>query len=392
MSEMELGLPFDIHGGGSDLIFPHHENEIAQSEAATGVPFARYWLHGGLLQINAEKMSKSLGNFMLAQGRARPPTTLPVVRLLMLQTHYRSPLDFSDTRLDGDDARLRAAREPRAQPALGARPRRVRHGRARRRARRRSRPPIAAAREKFEAEMDDDFNTAGALGAVFELARAANTFLAEYQMRPVRRRIALVLCEAEEIVVSSCSACSASRSPSDQTCCYPLEVVDLARRARRLQGRRPRHRRRRAAGRAGCRAHREGLGACRRGARRAGGSRLRRSRTRRRAPASTSSRRAERAWPSSSRGATRSSRRFARGMPLQADPDRRGHQARPHARRDRASRRRARHRRSSAYRKRVLDAKSERGAHQGVIADAKPYPLRHARRGPRSRRGQAGTR
>ncbi|MDZ4167056.1 MAG: cysteine--tRNA ligase, partial [Coriobacteriia bacterium] len=99
MSEAELGVTFDIHGGASDLIFPHHENEIAQSEAATGQPFVRYWLHGGLLQVNAEKMSKSLGNFMLLRDvLERYPA--PVVRLLMLQTHYRSPLDFSPDRLE----------------------------------------------------------------------------------------------------------------------------------------------------------------------------------------------------------------------------------------------------------------------------------------------------
>ncbi|MCL2818550.1 MAG: cysteine--tRNA ligase, partial [Actinomycetia bacterium] len=99
MSEAELGLPFDIHGGGVDLVFPHHENEIAQSEAATGKPFANYWMHGGMLQINNEKMSKSLGNFTLLKDvLERYP--VPVIRLFMLQTHYRSPLDFSDARLE----------------------------------------------------------------------------------------------------------------------------------------------------------------------------------------------------------------------------------------------------------------------------------------------------
>ncbi len=98
MSEKELGLPFDIHGGATDLIFPHHENERAQSEAATDTTFANYWVHGGLLQINQEKMSKSLGNFLLLRDvLERFPA--PVVRVLMLQTHYRSPLDFSDERL-----------------------------------------------------------------------------------------------------------------------------------------------------------------------------------------------------------------------------------------------------------------------------------------------------
>ncbi len=99
MSERELGVTFDIHGGASDLIFPHHENEIAQSEAATGEPFVRYWMHGGLLQVNQEKMSKSLGNFMLLKD-VLVEYEAPVVRLMMLQTHYRSPLDFSTDRLE----------------------------------------------------------------------------------------------------------------------------------------------------------------------------------------------------------------------------------------------------------------------------------------------------
>lgn len=95
MSKKYLGLPLDIHGGGADLVFPHHENETAQSEAAYGCTFANYWIHSGMLQINAEKMSKSLGNFLLLRDVLK--TTKPdVLRMLMLQTHYRSPLDFSE--------------------------------------------------------------------------------------------------------------------------------------------------------------------------------------------------------------------------------------------------------------------------------------------------------
>ena len=98
MSRKYLGLPFDIHGGGGDLVFPHHENERAQSEAACGCTFANYWMHGGMLQINSEKMSKSLGNFKLLRDVLKV-TDPKVLRFLMLQTHYRSPLDFSDERL-----------------------------------------------------------------------------------------------------------------------------------------------------------------------------------------------------------------------------------------------------------------------------------------------------
>ncbi|NTU71063.1 MAG: cysteine--tRNA ligase [Coriobacteriia bacterium] len=224
MSEMELGLPFDIHGGGSDLVFPHHENEIAQSEAATGVPFANYWLHGGMLQINSEKMSKSLGNFKLAKD-VLEAYSVPIIRLLMLQTHYRSQLDFSDTRLDETGhayerlanlvRNLRWARDL-AACGLGCPGDALEDLKA----------SITAANDKFEAEMDDDFNTAGALAAVFELARAANHFLAEYQMdlcEPDR----LVLCEAEDTVVSHLRVLGIEIE-DDQTCCFPLEVVDLA--------------------------------------------------------------------------------------------------------------------------------------------------------------------
>ena len=99
MSTKYLGQPFDIHGGGTDLIFPHHENEIAQSEGAKGCAFARYWLHNGMVNIGQEKMSKSLGNFMTVQ-EAAARVGGEAVRLFVIGTHYRSPLDFSPERLD----------------------------------------------------------------------------------------------------------------------------------------------------------------------------------------------------------------------------------------------------------------------------------------------------
>ena len=107
MSMQYLGETFDLHGGGQDLVFPHHENELAQSEAATGKPFARYWLHHGLLTINAEKMSKSLGNFFtVKEVLARFPAE--VVRFFLINCHYRSPLDFSDAALaEAETALLR---------------------------------------------------------------------------------------------------------------------------------------------------------------------------------------------------------------------------------------------------------------------------------------------
>jgi len=224
MSERELGLTFDIHGGGADLTFPHHENELAQSEAATGQPFVRYWLHGGMLQVNAEKMSKSLGNFLLLKEvQERYPT--PVIRLLMLQTHYRSPLDFSDSRLDETThaferlenlvRNLRWARSL-AACGLGA-PEGACSG---------LKLHIDAAREKFAAEMDDDFNTAGALGSVFELAKAANVFLADYQVDLCMEDKEALL-QAEEVVVELLGVLGIEIA-EPQACPYPVEVVSLA--------------------------------------------------------------------------------------------------------------------------------------------------------------------
>ncbi len=187
MSEKYLGLPIDIHGGGADLVFPHHENEKAQTEAATGQQFVKYWLHGGMLRINEEKMSKSLGNFLLLVDvlDACDPMAL---RLLMLQTHYRSPLDFSDARLaeagksyermagavrnlrwaaehagDAGDAADGAGEAGEAGAAAAALAQATRDADA-----------------AFHAAMDDDFNTAGALGALFTLVGEGNTFIEEH--------------------------------------------------------------------------------------------------------------------------------------------------------------------------------------------------------------------
>ena len=155
MSTRALGDTFDIHGGGADLTFPHHENEIAQSEGATGHPFVRYWMHNGFVRINDEKMSKSLGNFFTVREiltRYRPEE----VRYFILTSQYRSPLNYDDEHLDNARAALTrfytALRElPDAEPAADE--------------------PGAA---KFHVAMEDDFNTPEALAAMFELAREIN--------------------------------------------------------------------------------------------------------------------------------------------------------------------------------------------------------------------------
>src|SRR2546427_1520915 len=105
MSTKYLGQPFDIHGGGTDLIFPHHENEIAQSEGAKGCAFVRYWMHNGMVTIAQEKMSKSLGNFMTVQ-EAATRVGGEALRLFAVGTHYRSPLDFAADRLDDAQAHV----------------------------------------------------------------------------------------------------------------------------------------------------------------------------------------------------------------------------------------------------------------------------------------------
>lgn len=181
MSEEELGLPFDIHGGASDLIFPHHENELAQSEADTGETFVKYWLHGGLLQVNAEKMSKSLGNFMLLK-EVLEVYPAPIVRLFMMQTHYRSPLEFSTDRLDEARTAYDRIMGPLRDVEVAKRSRGRERGESLPDADRwtaRLAAAIDDARARFVSDMDDDFNTAGALAAVFGLVRELNAFIWE---------------------------------------------------------------------------------------------------------------------------------------------------------------------------------------------------------------------
>jgi cysteinyl-tRNA synthetase len=155
MSCALLGEPFDIHGGGQDLTFPHHENEIAQSEGASGRPFVQYWLHNGFLNIDNEKMSKSLGNFFTIADVLKKVDG-EAVRLFMLRTHYRSPFNFSDQLLDESRTALR--RLYGALDAAGDLPALADIDWT---------EPRAAA---FKTAMDDDFNTPAALAVLFELA------------------------------------------------------------------------------------------------------------------------------------------------------------------------------------------------------------------------------
>ena len=225
MSKKYLGLPFDIHGGGADLIFPHHENERAQSEAACGCEFAHHWMHGGMLQINGEKMSKSLNNFFLLRDILE--TVDPaVLRFLMLQTHYRSPLDFSDERVDEAGVALErvlnavktldwaignadagaAVLDADAVDAL-----------------------VREMRKNYIVSMDDDFNSPKALGQLFDFVASANSLVAGKALsaadadvvRPVRELIV----ELMGVFGIDVEAALATGEGDEG---YPAEVLPLA--------------------------------------------------------------------------------------------------------------------------------------------------------------------
>jgi cysteinyl-tRNA synthetase len=174
MASKYLGQPFDIHGGGSDLIFPHHENEIAQSEGAKGTEFARYWLHNGMVNVEHEKMSKSLGNFLTIKD-ALTKTTPEVLRFVLLSTHYRMPLDFSMQKVEEAEKGLTRIYETlaRVDTALGgsSSPEKLRTSNSELSVRE------TGLRARFIEAMDDDCNTARALGVVFETIRELNRAL-----------------------------------------------------------------------------------------------------------------------------------------------------------------------------------------------------------------------
>lgn len=172
MSCKYLGETFDIHGGGADLIFPHHENEVAQSEGASGKPFVNYWLHNGFITVNSEKMSKSLGNFFLLRDiLAKFPGE--VVRFYLINTHYRSPIDFDDEKLRVAAKSLERIRNSIAmlQEAL------ARGGGQDEAATATLTQAVAKVKEEFVNAMDDDFNTALAIAAIFDFCHEVNSCL-----------------------------------------------------------------------------------------------------------------------------------------------------------------------------------------------------------------------
>jgi cysteinyl-tRNA synthetase len=197
MSTLYLGMHFDIHGGGKDLIFPHHENEIAQSEGAFGTPFANYWIHNGFVNIHHEKMSKSLGNILTIHDmlkRFRPEA----IRLFLLSNHYRSPVDFSDETLQ--EAKLglekmyalllRIAEYTHNESSTG-------NGNF---------PPkdlvsyMEGLWATFREAMDDDFNTARGIGLLFDAVRRLNRFM-DTLSGPPSFEIARLLLSGKETLI-----------------------------------------------------------------------------------------------------------------------------------------------------------------------------------------------
>ncbi len=180
MSSSLLGTTFDIHGGGRDLIFPHHENEIAQSEGATDKPFVKYWLHNGFVNVNQEKMSKSLGNFFTIRDILKNYDP-EVVRFFILSAHYRSPIDFSDQNLDESRTGLSRFYEALAQLEKKLATRVDGDTEQGQMAEALTEPVEKLVRldERFRSAMDDDFNTALAIGHMFDAVRAINRILAE---------------------------------------------------------------------------------------------------------------------------------------------------------------------------------------------------------------------
>jgi cysteinyl-tRNA synthetase len=164
MNLHHLGEQIDIHGGGNDLIFPHHENEIAQTESFTGKPFARYWVHNGMLQLGGEKMSKSLGNLVTIEDFLSRHSA-DALRMTILNSGYRGPLTFTEEVIGQSERaleRLHSALRPELPSAKGAADLAVLNRQ------------VNITRDNFVESMDDDFNSAGALAVLFDLVREIN--------------------------------------------------------------------------------------------------------------------------------------------------------------------------------------------------------------------------
>ena len=184
MSMKYLGETFDIHCGGKDLLFPHHENEIAQSEGATGKPYVNYWMHNGFINVDNQKMSKSLNNFFTVRDIAKE-FDLEAVRLFMLSAHYRSPINFSRDQIESANAslnRLYTARNSLLFQISNGEDRPLNENEKAFVER------LKGYEKRFDDAMDDDMNTADALGAVFELVKDANVTIVQGASREAARK------------------------------------------------------------------------------------------------------------------------------------------------------------------------------------------------------------
>jgi cysteinyl-tRNA synthetase len=192
MSMKYLGETFDIHCGGVDNIFPHHENEIAQSESATGRPFARYWLHSEHLVVDAQKMAKSLGNQYTLDDLVERGLDLRALRYLLLSVHYRQKLNFTFASIEGAASALRRVDDLRF---------RLEHGREGSSQRPEARAAAARLVEEFDRALRDDLNTSAALAAVHGFVREANVAIEEERLGPGdRERIAAALREVDGVL------------------------------------------------------------------------------------------------------------------------------------------------------------------------------------------------
>jgi len=191
MSQKYLGETFDIHGGGRDLIFPHHENEMAQSEAATGKTFVRYWIHNGFVNINKEKMSKSLGNILTIKEILKDWHP-EILRLFFLSHHYRSPVDYSEDSLSDAKTGLNrfygtvnGIQEELKRPLVPQNkidPMVIEN----------CHKAIESFQVRFEGAMDDDFNTAQALGYFYDLQTHLNSLLSLSKGQPTQEMISML--------------------------------------------------------------------------------------------------------------------------------------------------------------------------------------------------------
>lgn len=191
MSMKYLGETFDIHGGGQDLIFPHHENEVAQSEGRTGKPFANYWMHNGYINVDNKKMSKSAGNFFMVRDVAKKYDLL-VIRFFILSAHYRSPVNFADTlveqaktafaRIDNCRENLKHIASLNAADEMNLN------------------ADIEEFKKAFCAEMDEDLNTAGAIGQIFEFIKKINLAFAEKKNAEEAKKVLAALDEILDVL------------------------------------------------------------------------------------------------------------------------------------------------------------------------------------------------